>query len=86
MGIYLNPSNEMFKKALRNTPYVDKSGMIAELNKLINTNDCYVCISRPRRFGKTMAANMAELQSRVSITDMIDKIDKTLTRELSRRS
>ncbi|MDR1764783.1 MAG: ATP-binding protein [Lachnospiraceae bacterium] len=58
MGTYLNPGNTQFQKAINNNPYVDKSGLLAELNRIINTNDCFVCISRPRRFGKTMAANM----------------------------
>ncbi|MDR1765616.1 MAG: ATP-binding protein [Lachnospiraceae bacterium] len=58
MGIYLDPGTTPFRKVINNNPYVDKSGMISELNKVINTNDCHVCISRPRRFGKTMAAHM----------------------------
>jgi hypothetical protein len=44
--------------ALRTAPYVDKSGMMALLNRWIGTKDGYVCISRPRRFGKTTTADM----------------------------
>jgi len=58
MGIYLNPSNEGFETSLRSEIYVDKSGIIAYTNKVLKTEQKYVCISRPRRFGKTMAANM----------------------------
>lgn len=58
MGVYLNPGAEAFQMALRSKIYVDKTGMIAELNSAINTEQRYVCISRPRRFGKSMAANM----------------------------
>lgn len=47
-----------FKKVLKQQIYVDKSLLIEALNKLIGTHDCYVCITRPRRFGKTMNANM----------------------------
>ena len=58
MGSYLNPSNEGFARSLRSEIYVDKSGIIAYTNKVLNTEQSYICISRPRRFGKTMAANM----------------------------
>jgi len=58
MGIYLNPSNEGFTRSLGSEIYVDKSGIIAYTNKVLYTEQSYVCISRPRRFGKTMTANM----------------------------
>lgn len=58
MGIYLNPGADAFQIALRSRIYVDKTGMIHELNSVLGTEQRYVCISRPRRFGKSMAANM----------------------------
>ena len=58
MGIYLNPNNAMMKKLLNSKIYVDKSLLLRELNSLVNTGDCFVCVSRPRRFGKTMASAM----------------------------
>ena len=58
MGIYLNPGSAMFQKSLRSKIYVDKSGLLAVLNELVDTEQRYVCVSRPRRFGKSMAANM----------------------------
>lgn len=58
MGIYLNPSNAMMKKLLNSKIYIDKSPLLRELNSLVNTGDCFVCVSRPRRFGKTMASAM----------------------------
>lgn len=58
MGIYLNPGNESFKRALRSEIYVDKTGLIACTNRVIGTEQANVCVSRPRRFGKSMAANM----------------------------
>ena len=58
MGIYLNPGNDNFTKALRTENYVDKTGQIQFLNSLVNTPQRFVCVSRPRRFGKTMAADM----------------------------
>ncbi len=58
MGIYLNPGNEGFKKILKNNMYVDKTGLIAFINQTLDTEDMLTCISRPRRFGKTLAAKM----------------------------
>lgn len=58
MGIYLNPDNESFWEAVRSKIYVDKTGLIACTNDLIGTEQKYVCVSRPRRFGKTMALAM----------------------------
>ena len=58
MGVYLNPNAEAFRTSLRSAIYVDKSLLIGEINKLIGTEQKYICVSRPRRFGKSMAANM----------------------------
>ena len=58
MGIYLNPGDDKFMMAQRSKIYVDKSNIIAYLNSVFRTEDRFVCVSRPRRFGKSMAANM----------------------------
>ena len=58
MGVYLNPGNEMFKEAVKSEIYVDKTGLIENTNKVIGTLQKFICISRPRRFGKSMAAGM----------------------------
>ena len=58
MGIYLNPGNENFRDTLKRPIYVDKTEMISVLNHFISTDNKYICISRPRRFGKTLAGNM----------------------------
>jgi len=55
---YVNPGGRKFQNSLNSTIYVDKSNLIIKTNELIDTEDRYICISRPRRFGKTMAANM----------------------------
>ena len=57
MGIYLNPGNMGFKKIVEED-YIDKTGLIGLINKRIGTNKSLVCISRPRRFGKSYAAQM----------------------------
>lgn len=58
MSVYLNPGNEMFLQALRNQIYVDKSLLIEKTNELIGRGECKICVSRPRRFGKSTDANM----------------------------
>ena len=57
MGTYLNPGNGGFLD-IRQRNYVDKTGLIAQINKVIGTSDKLTCISRPRRFGKSFAAQM----------------------------
>ena len=58
MGIFVNPVNAKFRKKLNSKIYVDKSPMVNELNELIETDDGFVCMSRARRFGKTMMTNL----------------------------
>ena len=58
MGSYLNPGSGRFRGSLRSRIYVDKTGLIAKLNDWLFTEQKYVCVSRPRRFGKSMAADM----------------------------
>lgn len=58
MGIYLNPGNDSFRRAIRSEIYVDKTGLIALTNKYLDTEQQFICVSRPRRFGKSMALGM----------------------------
>ncbi len=58
MGIYLNPSDDGFRESIHSQIYVDKTGLIACTNGVINTKQKYLCVSRPRRFGKSMALEM----------------------------
>lgn len=58
MGIYLNPGKESFQMAVNSEIFVDKTEMVHFLNTVINTQQRCVSVSRPRRFGKTMAADM----------------------------
>ena len=57
MGTYLNPRNRGFAEIL-NGDYQDKTSMIGLINDRIGTPKKLVCISRPRRFGKSYAAQM----------------------------
>ena len=58
MGIYLNPKNHIFQEAVNGKIYVDKTELIECTNQCIKTPQKFICISRPRRFGKSMAAYM----------------------------
>ena len=58
MGQYLNPGKMSYQMAVNSDIFVDKTQMILFLNGLVNTQQRYVSVSRPRRFGKTMAADM----------------------------
>ena len=58
MGKYLNPGNEAFCISVEDDIYVDKSGLISFTNSRIGKRKRYLCASRPRRFGKSMTAEM----------------------------
>lgn len=58
MGRFVNPDNSAFQVALNSRIYVDKTGLIEYTNSVLDTSDAYICNSRPRRFGKSYAANM----------------------------
>ena len=55
--MYVNVDNHLFKR-VRNSEYVDKSELIALTNKVIDTEDQYICVTRPRRFGKSVTVKM----------------------------
>lgn len=58
MGRFVNPDNSAFQATLNAEIYVDKTLLIEEINKILGTTDGYICNSRPRRFGKSITANM----------------------------
>ena len=58
MNHYLNLSNDLFEITLNSDIYVDKSEIINFLNKSILTSRRFICLSRPRRFGKSVTAQM----------------------------
>jgi hypothetical protein len=57
MGKYLNVGNAGFASVLRGI-YIDKTEMISYINKTLGTKDKLTCVSRPRRFGKSFAAQV----------------------------
>lgn len=60
MSIYLNTNKPLknYSHLYRSKYFVDKSLIIEELNEVILTSDRYVCITRPRRFGKSSVIDM----------------------------
>ncbi len=58
MGIYLNPNSNKFLEYYNSKIFVDKSGIIDVINGFLNTYDKYMCVTRPRRFGKTLTLSM----------------------------
>lgn len=58
MGKFVNPDNQAFQVALNSEIYIDKTGLIAYTNRMMDTNQALICNSRPRRFGKSITANM----------------------------
>ena len=58
MGVYVNPGNAGFGESIGSEIYVDKTELIAYTNWVLGTEQKNLCISRPRRFGKSMAAKM----------------------------
>ena len=58
MGSFVNPDSVAFKGAYKDQIYVDKSGLIKYTNKVLETPSAFICNSRPRRFGKSMTANI----------------------------
>lgn len=58
MGSFVDRGNLSFTNARRSPIYIDKTGFLEYTNAVIDTEQRYICVSRPRRFGKTMTAGM----------------------------
>ncbi|MFQ9502608.1 MAG: AAA family ATPase, partial [Clostridia bacterium] len=78
MAIYLNTDTalENYKKLIKSKYFVDKSLIIGKLNNLLGTSECYVCITKPRRFGKSSIINMlgAYYTKGYNSKDIFDKL------------
>ena len=83
MGLYINSGSELFEEARRGNIYVDKSGIINYINSVIRTNNKYICVSRPRRFGKTMGINM--LLAYYGVNNNADNLFKDLKAETNNK-
>lgn len=58
MGFFVNPPPDGFRNIRGGEIYVDKSGLLTYMNRVMNTPQSLICSSRPRRFGKSFAAKM----------------------------
>ena len=84
MGIYLNSVSPytLYKSEVCSPYFVDKSQMLRELIPLAEVGNRHVCVTRPRRFGKTVMANMIgaffgkDVASKNEINEIIDGIDR----------
>ena len=86
MGRFVNPDNSAFQAALNSRIYIDKTGLIACMNNILDSTDAYICNSRPRRFGKSYAANMlaAYYSKGASSEEMFSKLDIGKTPDFKR--
>ena len=67
-----SPGSDLFEMALQSQIFVDKSGLIEKTNRCVRKLQRYLCVSRPRRFGKSMAADMlAAYYDRSTDTDAL---------------
>ena len=58
MGRFVNSKTSAFQDALNSEIYVDKTGLLEYTNRVIDTTAKFICNSRPRRFGKSITADM----------------------------
>ena len=89
MGIYIDKGNAAFRQS-RNSEYIDKSGLIAVVNRTLFTEQKFTCVTRCRRFGKSMAAKMLaayydrSCDSRSLFTDLQIAGDPTFEEHLNK--
>ena len=87
MGMLLNPGNTGFASSLSSSIYVYKTELIECTNHVLGTEQRFMCVSRPRRFGKSMEAKMlAAYYDRAVILLNCLKISKVPTLLLLRRN
>ncbi|MBO4744369.1 MAG: AAA family ATPase [Bacteroidales bacterium] len=89
MGTYINIGNAGFQR-VRNSEYVDKSGLISIVNGTLFTERSFSCVSRSRRFGKSVAAKMLcayydqSCDSRSLFTDLEIASDPSFEKHLNK--
>ena len=83
MGVFVDVGNENFQSTLCSKIYVDKTGLLEYTNSVLNSNNRYVCVSRPRRFGKSITADMLSAYYGVGCDSrqMFSKLNIALTPE-----
>ncbi len=93
MGRYLNLDNDNFADDLNSPIYVDKSLLIKETNSYFRAGSFkFMCVTRPRRFGKTMALSMLNAyyskgcDSRELFKDLAIAKDPSFEKHLNKRN
>lgn len=85
---YVNVGDDGFR-TIRNSEYIDKSGLISFMNSCLSTSQKLICVSRPRRFGKSFGAKMLcayyckECDSKDLFSDLIIAKDKSFKTHLN---
>ena len=76
MGRFVNPENKAFRAAIKSEIYVDKSMLLDYTNKVLGTTQAFICNSRPRRFGKSITADMLTAYYSIGCnsTEIFDKL------------
>ena len=69
MGRFVNSGNSAFQVALNSEIYVDKTGLLAYTNKVMDTTAKFICNSRPRRFGKSIRLQLRGCTACRKLTD-----------------
>ena len=79
MGNILNGlfNDNEFERMTRERYFVDKSEMISKINNIVGKKDRYICITRPRRFGKTVNAMMLACyySKNANFKNLFDKLE-----------
>lgn len=78
MGTYLNSITPytLYKSESLSPYFVDKTLMLSELFPYVSAGNRHICITRPRRFGKTIMANMISsfFQKASDSSDVFDSL------------
>lgn len=74
---FLNSKVNAFQDVLNSRIYIDKTGLLEYTNSVIDTISRFICNSRPRRFGKSITADMmtAYYSRSLDTEEMFEKLN-----------
>ena len=74
---FLNSKVNAFQDVLNSRIYIDKTGLMEYTNSVIDTTSKFICTSRPRRFGKSITADMmtAYYSRSLDTEEMFEKLN-----------
>lgn len=88
-GTYLNSpvAYDLHENESKKTYFADKISILEELFPLVEEGNHYICITRPRRFGKTVTANLiASFFSKgCDASDVFDRLKVSGNQEYRRK-